>query len=94
MKKYPFLFCGWLAPNGDFTECSHEAHRYVARTQFNCDEEDLEDKGYIKITFSMFDHTRKAIACKRPTQAQREFLDLNEFNEEIDDLSTCLYKNS
>lgn len=36
MKKYPFLLCDWLVPNGDFTECRHEAHRHVARTKFNC----------------------------------------------------------
>ena len=86
MKKYPYLFCGWLAPNGDFTECSHEAHRYTARTKFNCDEKTLEEKGYIKITFSMFNHQRKVIACKRPTLAQQEFLDLNNFNDSEDDI--------
>lgn len=28
-KKYPHLICGWLAPNGDFTECKYEEHRYL-----------------------------------------------------------------
>lgn len=85
-KKYPHLVCGWLAPNGDFTECKYEEHRYIARTLFKCDERTLEEKGYIKITFSMFNHQRKVIACKRPTQAQQEFLDLNEFNDDTDDI--------
>lgn len=43
-KKYPYLVCGWLAPNGDFTECKYEEHRYIARTLFKCDERDLEKK--------------------------------------------------
>jgi hypothetical protein len=85
-KKYPYLVCGWLAPNGDFVECKHEEHRYIAKTLFKCDERDLEKKGYIKITFSMFNHQRKVIACKRPTQAQKEFLDLNEFSDDVDDI--------
>lgn len=85
-KKYPHLFCGWLAPNGDFTECKHEEHRYVAKTLFKCDERALEEKGYIKITFSMFNHQRKVIACKRPSQAQQEFLDSNDFNDDTDDI--------
>ena len=61
-------------------------HRYVAKTIFKCDEEDLEEKGYIKITFSIFNHQRKVIACKRPTQAQQDFLDSQEFNENRDDI--------
>ena len=85
-KKYKYLVCGWLAPNGDFTECGHEEHRYIARTLFKCDERALEEKGYIKITFSMFNHQRKVIARKRPTQAQQEFLDSNDFNDDTDDI--------
>jgi hypothetical protein len=85
-KKYPYLVCGWLAPDGEFTECKWEEHRYVAKTVFKCDERDLEKKGYIKITFSMFNHQRKVIACKRPTQAQQEFLDSQGFNEDVDDI--------
>lgn len=85
-KKYPYLVCGWLAPNGDFTECKWEEHRYVAKTVFKCDEEDLEQKGYIKITFSIYNHQRKVIACKRPTQAQQDFLDSQGFNENRDDI--------
>lgn len=85
-KKYPYLVCGWLAPNGDFVQCGLEEHRYIARTLFKSDEEALEEKGYIKITFSIFNHQRKVIACKRPTQAQQEFLDSNEFNEDVDDI--------
>lgn len=85
-KKYPYLVCGWLAPDGKFTECKHEEHRYVAKTVFKCDEETLEEKGYIKITYSIFNHQRKVISCKRPTQAQQEFLDSNEFNGIVDDI--------
>lgn len=85
-KKYPHFVCGWLAPNGDFTECGHEEHHYIARTLFECDEKTLEEKGYIKITFSIFNHQRKVITCKRPTQAQQDFLDSNNFNEDVDDI--------
>jgi len=85
-KKYPYLVYGWLAPDGKFTECKHEEHRYVAKTVFKCDERTLEEKGYIKITFSIFNHQRKVISCKRPTQAQQEFLDSNEFNSIVDDI--------
>lgn len=85
-KQYKYLVCGWLAPDGEFTECGHEEHRYVAKTVFKCDEKDLEKKGYIKITYSIYNHQRKVIACKRPTQAQQDFLDLNEFNGIVDDI--------
>lgn len=85
-KKLPYLVCGWLAPNGDFVKCGHEEHRYIARTLFKSDEKTLEEKGYIKITYSIFNHQRKVIACKRPTQAQQEFLDSNEFNGVVDDI--------
>lgn len=83
---------GWIAPDGTFYGCNPRRHRDVAVYIFDCEEIDLEEKGYCKI----FQHPplmRVKTGCKEfdyypswrnLTAAQREVLKKKGLIEEED----------
>ena len=73
---------GWISPEGDFFGCSPQNHSKVAEYIYNCNERELEQKGFIKIyelpivlrNIERYGYSNRYDYFGRPTVAQQEVL--------------------
>lgn len=66
---------GWLSPEGDFYGCDYRDHERVAIYYFGKDEEQLENEGWAKITWSAFDHILRVYNDDNLTNKQIIYLE-------------------
>lgn len=66
---------GWLSPEGNFYGCDYRDHERLARYYFEKDEEQLENEGWAKITWSVFDHTLRVYNDDNLTNKQIIYLE-------------------
>lgn len=97
----PFMPLGWLAPNGEFTQCGAYDHFSAAReiierispedSACNNPDDYLQNSGYVKISKGiLFDHGQYGIWWNNHlTEAQKTVLKEYFENPDITVMKTC-----
>ena len=64
---------GWLSPSCEWFPCKYTNHKELAENYLGYEEQELEEKGWIKV-FSDYDSNKPAYAGQRPNNQQLEWL--------------------
>ena len=79
---------GWISPSGEFFGCDFYYHRTIAEKYLKSSEEELENKGWIKLTSAV----GPLCVGKKITNYQKSvLLDKGYSEEELEDMYDIIY---